>query len=69
MKIIPLFLLVSILITPLCNAGTCTQGLIRALKEEGLSDQQVELICKKVELYDQLGSEQTIDPYTKALRV
>ncbi len=41
-----------LLLAPEVLAGTCTVGLERAMKEEGLSDKQVELICKKAKLYD-----------------
>jgi len=34
----------------------CSKGLIRAMKEEGLSNKQIELICEKGKLYERIES-------------
>lgn len=38
-------------------AASCSPGLIRAMREEGLSNRQIELICEKADLYDELTGE------------
>ncbi|MGA1839019.1 MAG: hypothetical protein ACMUIU_00190 [bacterium] len=63
----PLFVVIFISLP--CLSESCTQGLIRAMKEEGLNDQQIQLICKKAELYQNYYDEDTEDPYSKAVEL
>ena len=65
-NILPYFLLLSILYPSLCLSNPCSHAIIRAMKEEGISEQQINLICKKAELYQELSPEVSTDPYTKA---
>jgi hypothetical protein len=65
-NILSCLLLLSILYPSLCLSNPCSQALIRAMKEEGLTDQQIELICKKAELYQEFSSDELTDPYEKA---
>lgn len=43
-------------------AESCSPGLLRAMREEGLSEKQIELICKKAHLYDGIGESGVIHP-------
>ncbi len=65
-NILPYLLLLFVLYPSLCLPNPCSQSLIKAMKEEGLTDQQINLICKKAELYEEIYSAESADPYSKA---
>ena len=55
MRHLRISIMATILFYFLCSSvisAPCTDGLKRAMKEEGLSDEQINLICEKAKLYD-----------------
>jgi hypothetical protein len=65
-SILPCFLLLFTLCPSLCLSNPCSQSIVRAMQEEGLTDQQITLICKKAELYEGLSSDEPTDVYARA---
>lgn len=43
-------------------AEPCSPGLLKAMREEGLSEKQIEMICKKAQLYEEMGESGTTHP-------
>ena len=57
-KLIGVIFFLLIFLTSGFAAEICSPGLIRALKEEGLKDKQISIVCEKAKLYD--GEEKDI---------
>jgi hypothetical protein len=48
---IPVQVLFMVLFITSAAASTCTEAMIKAMKDEGLSSSQIQRICEKAELY------------------
>jgi hypothetical protein len=67
-RIVIFSILILLLSSPPIMAELCTPGLLRAMKEEGLSNKQIKLVCDKAKLYDGISDTKSDSPSDSLLK-